>query len=312
MIDHDRLFKELLSTFFVEFIDLFLPEVSAYLEPNSLTFLNTEVFTDVTEGDRHEADLLVQANFRGEDSCFLIHTEHQSYAESNFGQRMFNYFARLYQKYRLPIYPIVVFSFDEPYRAEGDRFEVTFPNKLVLQFNYEVIQLNRLNRRDFVRQPNPVASALMAKMRIPQAERPKVKLECLRLLATLRLDPARMQLISGFIDVYLRLNPSEQQQFQNELDRINPRQQREEVMEIVTSWMQEGIERGLEQGLEQGRQEGEIAVISRLLSRKFGAVDAELQERLRQLSIAQLEDLAEALLDFSTKADLMDWLNRRS
>nr|WP_242042595.1 DUF4351 domain-containing protein [Leptolyngbya sp. FACHB-541] len=128
------------------------------------------------------------------------------------------------------------------------------------------------------------------------------------LLATLRLDPARMQLISGFIDVYLRLNPSEQQQFQNELDRINPRQQREEVMEIVTSWMQEGIERGLE----QGRQEGEIAVISRLLSRKFGAVDAALQECLRQLSIAQLEDLAEALLDFSTKADLMDWLNRRS
>jgi len=25
MIDHDRLFKELLSTFFVEFLDLFFP-----------------------------------------------------------------------------------------------------------------------------------------------------------------------------------------------------------------------------------------------------------------------------------------------
>jgi hypothetical protein len=303
MIDHDRLFKELLSTFFVEFIDLFLPEVSAYLEPDSLTFLNTEVFTDVTEGDRHEADLLVQAKFRGEDSCFLIHTEHQSYAEANFGQRMFNYFARLYQKYRLPIYPIVIFSFDEPYRMESDRFEVTFPNKLVLQFNYEVIQLNRLNWRDFVRQPNPVASALMAKMKIPQAERPKVKLECLRLLATLRLDPARTQLISGFVDVYLHLNQAEQQQFQTELDRIKPRQQREDVMEIVTSWMQEGIERG--------RQEGEIAVITRLLLRKFGAMNAEVQERLHQLSIAQLEDLAEALLDFSTQADLISWLNAR-
>ena len=54
----------------------------------------------------------------------------------------------------------------------------------------------------------------MAKMKIPQAERPKVKLECLRLLATLRLDPARTQLISGFVDVYLRLNQMEQQQFQ--------------------------------------------------------------------------------------------------
>jgi hypothetical protein len=30
MIDHDRLFKELLSTFFLEFIDLFIPKVRGY------------------------------------------------------------------------------------------------------------------------------------------------------------------------------------------------------------------------------------------------------------------------------------------
>jgi hypothetical protein len=28
MIDHDRLFKELISTFFVEFLDLFLPQIA--------------------------------------------------------------------------------------------------------------------------------------------------------------------------------------------------------------------------------------------------------------------------------------------
>lgn len=31
-MDHDRLFKELLTTFFVEFLDLFLPDVSAALD----------------------------------------------------------------------------------------------------------------------------------------------------------------------------------------------------------------------------------------------------------------------------------------
>jgi hypothetical protein len=31
MIDHDRLFKELLRTFFLEFIELFLPAVREYL-----------------------------------------------------------------------------------------------------------------------------------------------------------------------------------------------------------------------------------------------------------------------------------------
>ena len=57
MIDHDRLFKELLTTFFVEFLELFLPEVLAYLERDSIQFLDKEVFTDVTVGERYEADL---------------------------------------------------------------------------------------------------------------------------------------------------------------------------------------------------------------------------------------------------------------
>jgi hypothetical protein len=49
----------------------------------------------------------------------------------------------------------------------------------------------------------------MAKMKIAKKDRPKVKVECLRLLANLQLDPARNFLISGFVDVYLRLNQYE-------------------------------------------------------------------------------------------------------
>jgi hypothetical protein len=30
-IDHDRLFKELISTFFIEFIELFFPQVLEYI-----------------------------------------------------------------------------------------------------------------------------------------------------------------------------------------------------------------------------------------------------------------------------------------
>lgn len=58
----------------------------------------------------------------------------------------------------------------------------------------------------------------------------------------------------------------------------------------------------------QGRQEGELAVILRLLNRRIGTVEPEIQQRLRQLSITQLEDLAEALLDFSGATDLDNWL----
>ncbi len=138
----------------------------------------------------------------------------------------------------------------------------------------------------------------MAKMNIAPEERPRVKSECLRLLATLRLDPARTKMISGFIDTYLKLNAEEEEIFKTEIAKFEPVQQ-EVVMEIVTSWM------------EQGMQRGELAVIMRQLNRRIGTVEPELQERIRQLSLAQLEDLAEALLDFSNVEDLIACLNKQ-
>ena len=305
MIDHDRLFKELISTFFVEFLELFIPEVLTYLNRDSITFLDKEIFTDITAEERYEADLIVKAKFRSQESFFLIHIENQAQQQTDFSKRMFRYFSRLYEKFDLPIYPVVVFSYKYPKTIEPTSHQITFPNKVVLQFNYDVIQLNQLNWRDFVQQANPVASALMAKMNIADSDRPKVKLECLRLLAALRLNPAKMQLISGFIDSYLQLNAQEERLFQAEIDKIEPTQ-KEATMEIVTSWMREGIE----QGLVQGKQSEALSLITRQLNRRIGTVTPELQQRIEQLQLTQLEDLGEDLLDFSAMADLEAWLQQ--
>jgi Domain of unknown function (DUF4351) len=139
----------------------------------------------------------------------------------------------------------------------------------------------------------------MAKMQIAPEDRPKVKAQCLRLLITLRLDPAKMQLISGFIDTYLNLNESEEQVFQSELGTIES-DEREEVMQIVTSWMRTGI------------QQGQVSMVMRLLKHKFGEIDSNVEARIKGLSSPQLEDLSEALLDFDRVADLTTWLGNLS
>jgi hypothetical protein len=139
----------------------------------------------------------------------------------------------------------------------------------------------------------------MAKMAIAPADRPRVKLECLRLLATLRLDPARTRLISGFIDTYLQLNAQEAVQFQTALAQAQLQEQ-EVVMEIVTSWMREGIQ--------QGKHEEALALVLRLLRRRVGSLDAVYEEQIRQLPLEALEELSEALLDFTQVADVATWL----
>jgi len=305
-MDHDRLFKELLSTFFVEFIDLFLPDVGAYLDRNAAVVpIDKEIFTDVTSGDKHEVDLLMRARFRGEEAFFLIHVENQSTAQGDFPKRMFRYFARLTEKYDLPVYPVVVFSYDAPVRPEPNRYTVAFPGATVLQFKYRVIQLNRLPWRRFVRQENPVASALMARMKMSVRERPRVKAECLRLLASLKLDPARATLIGGFIESYLRLTAQEMQQYERELAGFTPAEW-EATMELMTHWHREGRQEGRQEGLTQGKE----VLVERLLRRRLGAVPAEVTARLDRLSPDQLDDLGEALLDFSGLADLEHWLAR--
>lgn len=303
MIDHDRLFKELLTVFFLDFVELFLPDAYAYLEPDSVAFLDKELFTDVTAGEQYEADLVVKARVRGQESFFLIHLEHQAQSQANFSQRMFRYFARLYEKHELPVYPVALFSYDAPQRPEPISHRVEFPAWVVLEFNYRVIQLNQLRWRDFARHHNPVASALMVRMRMTPRERKQVKFECLRLLATLKLDRARMQLIAGFIDTYLRLNAEEEQWLRSKIMKIEPAG-REAFMEIVTSWEEAGIQKGLE----QGRQQGKLELVLRLLTHQVGALSPELQMLVRRLSPTQLEELGEALLDFKEARALAQWL----
>ncbi|MEH2373271.1 hypothetical protein [Nostoc sp.] len=188
---------------------------------------------------------------------------------------MFKYFARLHEKYDLPIYPVVVFSFDEPLRPQVQNYRVTFGDLKVLEFQFAAIQLNRLNWRDFLTQPNPVAAALMSKMNIPREERPQVKAECLRLLATLKLDPARMQLISGFVDTYLRLDATEEQAFQAAIDTIGLTE-REEIMEIVTSWEQKALEKVAVNLLQRGMIVQEIAQITGLSIEQVQQLQAKL------------------------------------
>ena len=81
-MDHDRLFKELLTNFFVEFIDLFFPSVAAELNRDSVHFLDKEIFTDVASGERHEVDLLAKVRLQGRDAFILIHVENQASPQS--------------------------------------------------------------------------------------------------------------------------------------------------------------------------------------------------------------------------------------
>ncbi|EGJ33983.1 hypothetical protein LYNGBM3L_20510 [Moorena producens 3L] len=75
--------------------------------------------------------------------------------------------------------------------------------------------------------------------------------------------------------------------------------------------MQESVvyQRIIRQGLEQGKR-NEVKLIIRLLNRRLGQINPQLQNQIEELSFDQLEDLGEALLDFETEVDLTNWLHQ--
>ena len=87
---------------------------------------------------------------------------------------------------------------------------------------------------------------------------------------------------------------------------------REDIMResvIYQDILQKGEEKGRKEGEKLGRELGEQRTIIRLLNRRFGELDSSLVDRIKTLNIEKLDNLADALLDFSNINDLVNWLN---
>jgi hypothetical protein len=299
MVDHDRLFKQLLSTFLLEFLDLFAPELAREVEADSVEFMDKETFTDAVAGDRHIVDLLARVRVRGLPGCVLVHVEPQANDKDidKFPQRMFRYFAGLEARHpNVPIYPVAVFSFDRP--RQPDMYEMALPGLKVLEFRFRRVQLNQLSWRDYVRHHNPVAAALMSCMRIEPRDRWRVKFACVRLLRRLQLEPGKAVLVGAFVATYLKLDDEERRLYERKV-RSLPAKEGEAIMQLTTEWH------------EEGRREGVTATVLRQLRRRLGEVATPAVARIDALPVEQLERLADDLLDFSTPADLARWLDQQ-
>ena len=73
-----------------------------------------------------------------------------------------------------------------------------------------------------------------------------------------------------------------------------------------------GFERGFEQGFQFGLKLGKVKLIILMLTCRFGTLPGDVSEKIRTLSILQIEELARLQIDFSTIEDVVNWLHAQS
>ena len=209
--------------------------------------------------------------------------------------RMLDYWVRLHRRYGLPITQVLVLLKPPATETIIDsefRLEQT-------QHSYRVIRMWEQAPEVFLADPALIPLAVLA-----ESENPEQLLTQVSQRVDMIESPGQRQEVAACSQVLAGLR------FKKELIQglFRERIMRESV--IYQDILQEGLKEGLQQGLEQGKQQGEAALILRQLTRRLGtiAVPPEVQERIHRLPTVQLEDLAEALLDFSQPLDLVSWL----
>ncbi|WP_339182001.1 Rpn family recombination-promoting nuclease/putative transposase [Oceanobacillus sp. FSL W7-1293] len=278
---HDRLTKKLIQEFFEEFIEGFFPDLHPYIDFSNVTFLEQEVYLDYLEGSKKEIDVLVEVKLHHEDKILHIHTEAQSTHEADFPERMFLYFSYLYAKHRKPIQPIAVLSYNRK-QEEPTQFKVDTPTQEVLQFNFLQLQLRKKNWKEYIQSDNPIVAALLSQMGYEEHERVQVKLEFLRMITRMKINPAQMEFLYGYFETYLKLNKEEEEQMMEKMENL-PEEEKEIVMQLPNSYFERGKQEGIEEGIEEGIKKRNQELALKLIARDMSISD-----------IAEITDLSEA------------------
>ena len=233
----------------------------------------------------------------------ILHIEFQTVADEEIPFRMTDYRIRGYRRFpTIPMRQIVIYL--TPTTSElvyQTRFEIDNT-----QHEFEVIRLWEQPAEMFLESPGLYPFASLGKTAEPEAVLRSVaaKIEAVPERNVQANLTASTYILAGLVLSRDRV----QQILRGDIMRESVTYQ-DILAEGEAKGKAEGEARGEARGLERGLQQ-EKAFVIRLLTRKLDNLTPQLQTQVNSLKIDTVESLGEALLDFTSIADLESWLSQ--
>lgn len=224
-VDYDSQWKEIITSLFQDFIEFFLPQAEQLIDfDEPIVFLEQELFKIIADKDKKGKvinDKLVKVNLKnGVQKWILIHIEIQSSFESDFSERMFTYFYRIFDRYGEKITAIAIYTGEKISKKEN-RFEYEFlGTKATYQFNsYKIINPTK---EELLKSKNPFALVVLASQYLLESKddfekRYSFKRTLIQLAKEKQFKDIQIISLLRFIDLILQLPEELEMKFEQEI-----------------------------------------------------------------------------------------------
>ncbi len=252
---------------------------------------------------KRSVDCLVQLR-RGEE-IYYRHIEFQSGNDPHMAERCFRYNALLLLELRTPVVTTVIYLV--PPAPPGDElvYRVTLGGSEVNAWRFRVVRLREIKAETALESG---AAGFMALVPLLDGGSPAVVLEAAR---KIRRHLPKDQLS----DPETILWPLAASRYNDQLlMQAVGRRNMNALLELIKNsplWQKARAE-GQAAGEAKGIAKGEVELILRQLNRRLGAVAESQKKRIRRLDLEKIQALAESLLEFKSRADLVRWLKQNA
>ena len=309
--NYDSPWKEAVEHYFPEFIEFYFPEANAQIDwSKEHVFLDQElraVVQDAELGKRFVDKLVRVTLLNGDEKWIYIHIEVQGTRQAEFAKRMFVYNYRIYDRYDKPVASMAVLADEHAnwrpdyfsYGVLGSETSIRFPIAKLTDYHDKVNELLAADNSFAI----VTATHIMTqRTRKNDQERYQAKRLLVRLLYQRKWDKQRVIDLFGVIDWMMRLPEELEQQLWQEIEIL----EENEKMQYVTSVQRFEIAKVRQDGRQEGRQEEASKLFLLILESKFGAVNQQLQDKVRTADPELIETWTKQIFQAKTPEDLLD------
>ncbi|MGB7711556.1 MAG: Rpn family recombination-promoting nuclease/putative transposase [Microcoleus sp.] len=280
---YDNTCKYLAEKFPAAFVHWLLP----IDEPTTVQVLKTEL---IQEPIRADSLVFLQTDNQ------ILHLEFETrpYSDPPIAFRMLDYYVRLKRQYSCSINQVVIFL----QQTASEQVFVSEYTDTNTRHGYRVIRLWEQDPASLLSVPGLLPLATLS-----QTNSPRTLLEQIATQIATIEEPNQQADLLACTQVLAGLR------FEKDLIRQLFRKETMRGSVIYQEIREDGLLEGRQLGLLEGRKDEALSFLTRLLIRRIGPIAPETTEQIQTLSVEELEDLGEALLDFSEASDLTNWLN---